>query len=225
MLDLGTGVSEVIGDRAFHAQPIVVAELAQAWMRGVHSAGMAAVGKHFPGHGNVAEDSHLALPLDHRRPEEILMDDLLPFQRLIEAGIEAIMPAHVVYEKASPDLAGFSRFWLKQVLRSELGFQGVVFSDDLTMAAAGEAGGYPQRARAALEAGCDMVLVCNNPDGAAQVLEELETYADPAAHMRLIGMHGRKKITRDQMHLDPRWKEGIGVVAEYEDNPVIDLGL
>ena len=225
VLDLGVGVSKVIGDRAFHAQPIVVAELAQAWMNGMHSAGMAAVGKHFPGHGNVLEDSHLALPRDHRRPEEIMMDDLLPFQRLIDSGIEAIMPAHVIYEKASPDLAGFSGFWLKNVLRGELGFQGVVFSDDLTMAAAGKAGGYPERARAALAAGCDMVLVCNDPEGAAQVLAELNGYADPAAHMRLIRMHGRQRQARDQLHLDPRWKEGVGVVAEYEDNPVSDLGF
>lgn len=223
VLDLGVGVSKVIGDRAFHAQPIVVAELAQAWMNGMHSAGMAAVGKHFPGHGNVSEDSHLALPLDHRSPEEIMMDDLLPFQRLIDSGIEAIMPAHVIYEKASPDLAGFSGFWLKDVLRGELGFQGVVFSDDLTMAAAGKAGGYPARARAALAAGCDMVLVCNDPEGAAQVLTELNGYADPAAHMRLIRMHGRQRQARDQLHLDPRWKEGVEVVAEYEDNPVSDL--
>ena len=127
VLDLGSGASEVIGDRAFHAQPQVVAELAQAWVRGVHAAGMAAVGKHFPGHGNVVADSHLELPVDERRPEDVMMEDLLPFQRMIDAGIEAIMPAHVIYRQASPELAGFSRFWIQEVLRGRLGFQGVVF--------------------------------------------------------------------------------------------------
>lgn len=225
VVDLGCGVSQVIGDRAFHAQPQVVAELAQAWMGGMHEAGMAAVAKHFPGHGNVGEDSHLTLPRDRRRPEEIMMDDLLPFQRLIDQGVEAVMPAHVIYEGAAAELAGFSRYWLQQVLRERLGFQGVVFSDDLTMAAAGEAGDYPQRARAALAAGCDMVLVCNNPQGAVQVLEALEGYADPAGQMRMIRMHGRGGRGGHALHLDPRWKQAVAVVSGFEDSPVLDLGL
>jgi beta-N-acetylhexosaminidase len=225
VLDLGRGLSEVIGDRAFHSQPLVVAELARAWMKGVHSAGMAAVGKHFPGHGCVTEDSHLCLPVDHRRPADVMMEDLLPFQRLIDGGIEAIMPAHVVYDQVSPELAGFSAFWLKEVLRNRLGFQGVVFSDDLTMAAAGEVGGYPERARMALAAGCDMILVCNDPGGAAEVLEALEDYADPAAQMRLIRMHGRKAVSRSGMHLDPRWREAVGFIGKYEHNPVIKMEL
>lgn len=195
VLDLGMGVSQVIGDRAFHPNPIVVAELALAWMAGAHEAGMAAVGKHFPGHGCVVEDSHYALPVDRRRRQEILMDDLLPFRRLIDAGIEAIMPAHVIYADADPELAGFSKYWLREVLRGELGFQGVVFSDDLTMAAAGAAGSVRERARSALNAGCDMILVCNHPAGAEEVLEELEQHTDPAAQMRLVRMHGRKKPT------------------------------
>lgn len=225
VLDLNRGVSQVIGERAFHSQPIVVAELARAWMRGVHAAGMAAVGKHFPGHGSVEEDSHEELPVDHRCAADIMMEDLLPFQRLIEDGIEAIMPAHVIYQQASTDLAGFSRYWLSDILRGQLGFQGVVFSDDLTMTAAGQAGGFPERAQAALDAGCNMVLVCNNPAGAAQVLDELSDYSDPAAQMRLIRMHGRKPINREQMHLDPRWHEAVAAMSEYEDSPVLDLDL
>jgi len=225
VLDLRRGVSEVIGDRAFHSQPLVVAELAHAWMSGAHSAGMASVGKHFPGHGCVTEDSHLCLPVDHRRPEDVMMEDLLPFQRLIDCGIEAIMPAHVVYDQVSAELAGFSPFWLREVLRKRLGFQGVVFSDDLTMVAAGAVGGYPQRARAALEAGCDMILVCNNLQGAAEVLQELEDYADPAAQMRLIRMHGKKAVSRAEVHLDPRWRDAVAFIAQYENNPVIDLDL
>ena len=225
VLDLGTGVSEVIGDRAFHRKPSVVAELAQSWTLGVHAAGMAVVGKHFPGHGNVSEDSHLALPVDRRRREDILMEDLLPFRRLIENGMEAVMPAHVIYAKASPDLAGFSSYWLKQVLRGELGFQGVVFSDDLSMAAAGEAGDVSARARAALEAGCDMILVCNDQKSAARVLDELKAYSDPAAQMRLIRMHGRQKLKRKQLHLDKRWKSAVELVARYESNPTMELDL
>jgi len=225
VLDLDRGVSRVIGDRAFHSQPIVVAELARAWMRGVHSAGMAAVGKHFPGHGSVEEDSHEALPVDHRRPADVMMEDLLPFQRLIGDGIEAIMPAHVIYDRASSDLAGFSRYWLKDILRRQLGFQGVVFSDDLTMTAAKQVGGFPERAQAALDAGCNMVLVCNNPEGAAEVLESLTGYSDPASQMRLIRMHGRRSVNREQMHLDPRWHAAVASVAEYEANATLDLDL
>jgi len=223
VLDLGSGVSEVIGDRAFHRKSGVVAELAQGWVRGVHAAGMAAVGKHFPGHGNVSEDSHLALPVDQRRREEILKLDLLPFRRLIENGIEAIMPAHVIYPNASPELAGFSRYWLQQVLRGELGFQGVIFSDDLSMAAAGEAGNVNSRARAALEAGCDMILVCNDQNAAVGVLDELKDYSDPTAQMRLIRMHGRRKLRREKLHLDKRWKSAVELVAGYEANPTLEL--
>ena len=109
VLDLARGLSSVIGDRAFHTQPHVVAELAYAWMRGAHAAGMPVVGKHFPGHGAVTEDSHLHLPVDRRRPEDIIMEDLLPFQHMIDSGIEAIMPAHIIYEKASPRSGGFFR--------------------------------------------------------------------------------------------------------------------
>ena len=225
VLDLGKGISHVIGNRAFHDVPDVVAQLAHSWMMGVHEAGMAAVGKHFPGHGGVKEDSHHELPVDHRRPEDILMEDLLPFQRMIDYGMEAIMPAHVIYEQAAEELAGFSRFWLQEVLRRRLGFQGVIFSDDLTMTAAGMAGSYSDRAHAALEAGCDMILVCNNQAGAIEVLEALTNYNNPTAQMRLIRMHGRKPISREMMHMDPRWKTAVEVVSRYDENPPMDLNL
>ncbi|MET0047415.1 MAG: beta-N-acetylhexosaminidase [Sedimenticola sp.] len=225
VLDLNRGVSEVIGDRAFHSQPSVVADIASAWMIGTHDAGMAAVAKHFPGHGGVTEDSHLALPVDRRRPEDVMMEDLLPFQRLIDNGLEAVMPAHVIYEKASPDLAGFSRFWLQDVLRQRLGFQGVIFSDDLTMAAAGEAGSYAERADAALAAGCDMILVCNNPVGAVEVLESLAGYSEPASQMRLLRMHGRKRTSSEGLRLDPRWNKAMAVISEFESGSSLDLDL
>ncbi|MEJ1354608.1 MAG: beta-N-acetylhexosaminidase [Candidatus Sedimenticola sp. (ex Thyasira tokunagai)] len=225
VLDLGRGISQVIGDRAFNASPAIVSELALAWMSGVHEAGMAAVGKHFPGHGGVTEDSHEALPVDRRNPQDIMVEDLLPFEQMIDAGLEAIMPAHVVYEKASNELAGFSRFWLQDVLRKKLGFQGVIFSDDLTMAAAGEVGDYPERATTALDAGCDMVLVCNNPVGAGEVLESLKDYSNPAAQMRLIRMHGRKALNREEIHMDPRWKTAVEAVAKFEESSAMELDL
>jgi beta-N-acetylhexosaminidase len=225
VLDLGFGKSSVIGDRAFDRKPLVVAELAHAWMMGVHEAGMAAVGKHFPGHGWVSGDSHCELPIDHRRLGDIMMEDLLPFQRMIDYGMEAIMPAHVIYDHIDPKLAGFSKYWLQDVLRKQLDFQGVIFSDDLTMAAAEEAGGYAQRAQAALEAGCDMVLVCNNSVGASEVLEALEDYNNPAAQMRLIRMHGRKAQRRDVLHMDPRWRESVELIAMYEESPSLNLDL
>jgi beta-N-acetylhexosaminidase len=225
VLDLGLGLSSVIGDRAFGAEPVVVAELAHAWMMGVHEAGMAAVGKHFPGHGGVTEDSHCELPVDRRPTGHLLMEDLVPFQRMIDYGLEAIMPAHVIYEQADRELAGFSRYWLQDVLRNQLGFQGVIFSDDLTMAAAEQAGGYAERAQAALAAGCDMVLVCNNPAGAAEVLAALADHSDPAAQMRLVRMHGRKALAREALHLDPRWSEALEIIARYEENPSLDLDL
>ncbi len=224
VLDLGGELSQVIGDRAFSDRPAVVAELAQAWRRGVNEAGMAAVGKHFPGHGGVREDSHHELPEDRRRMEEI-MADLLPFDRMIRCGLEAIMPAHVVYPQVAPEPAGFSPCWLKEILRGRFRFQGAIFSDDLSMAAADSAGGYADRALAALEAGCDMVLVCNNPKGAAQVLEQLKEYRDPVAQTRLMRMHGHRAMTRDEMHLDPRWKAAVCRLGAFEGTLSLSLDL
>ncbi|KRT56185.1 Periplasmic beta-glucosidase or glycosidase-like protein [endosymbiont of Ridgeia piscesae] len=225
VLDLDMGVSEVIGDRAFSSSPEVVADLARAWMRGVHRAGMAAVGKHFPGHGAVRADSHHALPVDQRRLEDIEIDDLRPFERMIHAGLEAIMPAHVVYPKVDRNLAGFSPFWLQQILRKRLGFQGVIFSDDLSMAAAEEAGSFGERALAARAAGCDMVLVCNNRQAAAQVLEQLREDVDPVSHLRLVRMHGRGDMTSESLHLDPEWKKAVNRLVQAEDGASLDLNF
>ncbi|MES9993958.1 MAG: beta-N-acetylhexosaminidase [Candidatus Thiodiazotropha sp.] len=224
VLDIGFGISEVIGDRAFSQQPEVVARLAKAWMHGSHDAGMAVVGKHFPGHGGVEADSHLALPIDQRRFEDLEMEDLRPFETMIHAGMEAIMPAHVIYSHIDKELAGFSPFWLKKVLRQQLGFQGVIFSDDLNMAAAGEAGGYGDRAVAALSAGCDMVLICNNRPAAREVLDRLKDYEDPAAHVRLVRMHGRKRKNLPQLHLDPQWRSAVNRLSVAPEVISLDLG-
>jgi len=173
VLDVDFGESGVIGDRAFHSDPVAIAQLAAALIAGLREAGMAGVGKHFPGHGHVRADSHLALPVDERSYAEIEAADLLPYKALIEQGLSAVMPAHVIYPKIDAQPAGFSSKWLRQILRAELGFDGMIFSDDLSMEGASTAGGVVQRGRAALAAGCDMVLVCNAPGSARELLAGL----------------------------------------------------
>lgn len=224
VLDLYRGVSPVIDDRAFHQDPEVVAELARAVMRGMHEAGMAAVGKHFPGHGTVAGDSHDMLPVDGRPFEDIRTEDLLAFERLIHYGLPAVMPAHVVYSRVDPRPAGFSRLWLREVLRERLGFTGAVFSDDLSMAGAAVAGDYPRRALAALEAGCDMLVVCNDAAGARQVLEALPAAADPVAQARLVRMHGRAAVDLGEASQRRRWTAAVAALQELERAPELDLG-
>jgi beta-N-acetylhexosaminidase len=154
------------------------------------------------------------------------MEDLVPFERLIAAGLEAMMPAHVVYSRVDARPAGFSPVWLKEILRQRLGFQGVIFSDDLSMGAAQIAGGYPERARAALEAGCDMVLACNNRTGAVEVLDALSDFDNPAGHLRMLRMHGRHAMTQFEVHLDPRWRDTVNALAALteEDSMFLDLG-
>ncbi|MCF6282467.1 MAG: beta-N-acetylhexosaminidase [Candidatus Polarisedimenticolaceae bacterium] len=225
VLDLGLGVSQVIGDRAFDKKPTIVAELARAWIYGAREAGMASVGKHFPGHGAVAEDSHHALPVDQRPYQDLQMEDLLPFERLINCGLEAIMPAHVIYQRIAPDLAGFSPFWLQTVLRERLKFQGVIFSDDLAMAATEGQGSFSERADAAINAGCDMVLVCNNRPAAEQVVDALADYSCPVAQLRLLRMHGRQHQSRSELHLNPRWKKALEALALFEQSNAMSLDI
>ncbi|MDY7116676.1 beta-N-acetylhexosaminidase [Halomonas sp. SSL-5] len=169
VLDVDGGTSTVIGDRSFSCYPETVAALAGAFIDGLHEAGMVAVGKHFPGHGSVAADSHLELPEDDRPLEALRAHDLVPFERLVPR-LDAVMPAHVVYSAFDPRPAGFSPAWLG-MLRESLGFKGVIFSDDLSMAGAAAAGSPGERAQAALTAGCDMLLVCNDRAAALEVLD------------------------------------------------------
>ncbi|MGJ0486756.1 MAG: beta-N-acetylhexosaminidase [Methylomicrobium sp.] len=207
VLDVDCGISQVIGNRSFSTHPELAAELASSFRNGMRSAGMAATGKHFPGHGAVAPDSHLALPVDERDLDSIRAKDLLPFKRLIGEGLEAVMPAHVVFAAADNRPAGFSPFWIQQVLRKELQFNGVVFSDDLSMAGASWGGDYPERAGLALAAGCDMVLVCNNPAAAEQVLEALPIKKDPLRESRLAAMRGRPQFSREQLLNSVQWRQ------------------
>jgi beta-N-acetylhexosaminidase len=224
--DVDYGVSEVIGDRAFAGDPQTVGRLASAWMLGAREAGMISVAKHFPGHGFVAADSHCDLPVDERPLAKVTGSDLLPFAWLIDGGLEGVMPAHVIYARCDSRPAGFSRFWLQEILRGRLGFQGAVFSDDLSMSAAASAGGYAERARAALEAGCDMVLVCNAPAGAAEVLDALRDYHDPVAQSRMARLHGRPARALGRLREDRRWHEAVALAADLRERPgSLDLDL
>ncbi|MCJ9714611.1 beta-N-acetylhexosaminidase, partial [Bordetella hinzii] len=170
VLDLDYGASKVIGNRAFHRDPRVVAMLARALIQGLALAGMAACGKHFPGHGHVQADSHHEIPVDKRTLADILKEDAAPYGWLGDGVLSSVMPAHVIYPKVDSQPAGFSRRWVTDILRGQLGYDGVVFSDDLTMEGASVAGDILARAQAALSAGCDMVLVCNRPDLADELL-------------------------------------------------------
>ncbi|MFT5396286.1 MAG: beta-N-acetylhexosaminidase [Gammaproteobacteria bacterium] len=224
VLDVGGKISQVIGDRAFHVNPDQVSNLARAYMRGMKEAGMAAVGKHFPGHGSVPEDSHIAIPYDRRKYEDIQMKDLIPFERMIRAGLPGLMPAHVIYPEVDEKPAGFSPIWLKQILRKQLEFQGTIFSDDLSMKGAEIMGNYPQRAEAALHAGCDMVLACNNQAGAISILEEAEIPNSIELQSRLIRMHGHFDKNLDELKQTQIWQECSAAVLQLEKEPELNLG-
>lgn len=225
VLDIDKKISQVIGDRAFHQSPDVVAELAKHFMAGMKRAGMAAVGKHFPGHGSIAEDSHHAVPVDKRRFGDISMDDFVPFERLIRAGLPGIMPAHVIYPEVDSMPAGFSEKWLKQILRKQLGFQGVIFSDDISMAGAEVIGDYVARAEAALAAGCDMVLVCNNQAQATKVLEQMKAEINPASQVRLMRMHaGKDALSFDSLRQSEEWQTLAKEITSIEKMPELGLG-
>lgn len=224
VLDIDYGVSKVIGDRAFHQDAQIITELAHAYTQGMHQAGMAATGKHFPGHGAVTADSHIDIPVDDREYKEIYAKDILPFKRMIHHGMAAIMPAHVIYTKVDTLPAGFSKIWLQDVLRKRLGFQGVIFSDDLDMKGASVIGeNYVDRAEKALSAGCDMVLVCNNRDGAMNVVDNLSGHNDPVSHLRLARMHGKHNITMSELHKSERWKTSSDILKRYQDDPTMEL--
>ncbi len=191
VLDVDYGQSSVIGDRAFHSEPQAIAELAHSLLLGLRQSGMHSVGKHFPGHGFVQADSHLDMPVDERAYVDIEMCDLIPFRQMVDYGLSAVMPAHVIYPKVDSRPAGFSPVWLKNILRGQLGFEGCIFSDDLSMEGATVAGGIVQRAEAALNAGCDMVLVCNKPESADELLRGLHWEMPVTSKARLVQMRGR----------------------------------
>jgi beta-N-acetylhexosaminidase len=222
VLDIDYGNSAVIGDRAFHRDTRAITDLAHSLMIGMKRGGMATVGKHFPGHGFVAADSHTDIPVDERSFDEIEHDDLIPFRRMTDIGMQAVMPAHVIYPKVDSKPAGFSRVWLQEVLRKRLGFNGVIFSDDLSMEGAVVAGNVTQRALAALEAGCDMVLVCNRPDLADELLETLTWNISAVSMVRLARMHGgHHPSTMVALHEDAEFMRvvhAMGTIGIAEGN-------
>jgi beta-N-acetylhexosaminidase len=193
-------------------------------MSGMNSAGMCAVGKHFPGHGGVEGDSHLELPVDDRDLDTLRDADMLVFERMIHYGLPAVLAAHVVYSKVDAKPAGYSRIWLKQVLREELGFTGAVFSDDLGMAGAALEGGPCAQAELALGAGCDMILLCNDRGAAESVLEEHPLRSSALRSARLARMHGRNTISWRELHADPSHREIAATVGTLERAPELDLG-
>ncbi len=210
VVDLGRG-NLAIADRAFSDDPQVVAEFTRAYIHGMHAAGMAATIKHFPGHGTVREDTHFDNAVDNRTLDEMRATDLVPFAAGIEAGADAVMLAHVAYPQVAPEPAGYSRVWIEDILRREMGFRGVVFSDDIGMAAAFSAGGVKARIDAHLDAGCDVVLVCH-PDLVDESLAAVQ--GRRLNTMALIGLMGRGAMGWDGLLADARHAQsGFGSVA------------
>ena len=211
-------ISDVIGDRAFAKNVQDIVPLASAFMKGMQRAGMATTGKHFPGHGSVKADSHVAAAIDQRDYQDIYDNDMQSFIQL-QGQLDALMPAHVIYEKVDPNPAGFSAYWIQKVLRQTLKFDGVLFSDDLSMQAACVAGGADARIRAALEAGCDMGLVCNNRESACIALAGIENLPLPN-QTRLARMRGKiPNITiGESFDLGDEWKTVKKVIEEFRNS-------
>ncbi|GAC14172.1 beta-N-acetylhexosaminidase [Aliiglaciecola lipolytica] len=211
------GVSDVIGDRSFHQNPEKIVLLASAFIEGMHSAGMKCTGKHFPGHGNVKEDSHIALPVDKRSKDEIFQLDMEIFSKLQGQGmLDAVMPAHVIYPAVDDLPAGFSEIWVNQILRQQLGFNGVVFTDDLSMQGAAHLGSFTERAKAGLRAGCDMTLVCNHPKGAAEVLDGLPTDYAPTGRVKAMRKGAFSDFT--SLKKTEQYQQAIRLLGKFSEN-------
>jgi len=222
-VDLDWGVSEIIGDRAFHKDPEAVGDLASAFSRGLRGAGMAAIAKHFPGHGAVVADSHEKLPVDRREYRDVL-DDMRPYDKMIDNRLVAgVMMSHVIYSEIDPLPAGFSKYWIQSELRSRLGFDGAVFCDDLSMKATDSYGRMPKRARLALQAGCDMVLICNDRPAAQAVVTSLNEYSNPLSLVRLARLHGTGHVLRESLLASEEWQAAAKRFVDWQDRPPLEL--
>jgi beta-N-acetylhexosaminidase len=221
-VDLDYGVSEIIGDRAYHANPESVARLAIAAVQGMRQAGMAATAKHFPGHGAVVADSHLALPVDRRTLAD-LAPDLLPYRRLIPNELAAVMMGHVLFPAVDDVPASFSRRWVGDVLRGELDFRGVVFADDLTMEGASVMGGVVARAEAAIAAGCDVLPVCNRRASVIELIDGLKSLPGPASQMRVRLMRGKDAPGRAALLASQQYRECREWLARCDRPPELTL--
>jgi beta-N-acetylhexosaminidase len=222
-VDLDYGVNEAIGERAFHRRSDVVSQLTVAYTHGMRDAGMAATAKHFPGHGAVIADSHLTLPVDRRELVD-MADDLAPYRRLIANGLPAVMVAHVLFPALDAAPASLSSRWIRDVLRGELRFQGVVFADDLSMGGAAAAyGDIVTRAQQALAAGCDMLPVCNNRKSVVTLLDGLNVEPEPASRLRFVRLHGRDGVSREALTALPEWNRSQELLARLTAAPALKL--
>jgi beta-N-acetylhexosaminidase len=221
-VDLDYGLNEAIGDRAWHPTADATAQLAVAYMLGMREAGMAATAKHFPGHGAVVADSHVALPVDRRELAD-LDEDLTPYRRLIANGLPAVMVAHILLPAEDAAPASLSARWIRGVLRQNLNFQGAVFTDDLSMGAVTAGGDIVERCQRALSAGCDMLLVCNDPASRTQALARLQAAPDPASQLRLVRMRGGERLSQAQLQSSQAWHAAQQLLTRLRAAPALSL--
>ena len=211
VIDLDLGMAEVIGDRALHSGADAVSALSAAFSAGANAAGMAVTAKHFPTHAGARADSHTALAVDDRDLHQ-LTDDLAPYRYLIAGGLESVMVGHVIFPSADPSPASLSAFWMKEQLRERLGFGGAVLSDDMSMAGADVGSGCQQRILASLQAGCDMVLLCNAPEEIPAAIEALGDYRNPASGPRLARLRGGPRTNWKNLRESEQWRTARGLL-------------
>lgn len=216
VLDLDDNQCKAIGDRSFSRYPQATIQLARSYIQGMNEAGMAATAKHFPGHGSVEADSHLALPEDPRALDEISAHDLMPFKELAEC-YQAVMPGHLLFPKIDTEPVGFSTIWLQRILRQTLGFDGVIFSDDLSMAGAAARGGYARRAELALAAGCDLLLACNNRQGTYEILAFLEQSSQGSGADAVHFMRARKTLAYERILTEPDYDRAQQMMTTLQE--------
>lgn len=215
VLDIDHGICHVIGERALHHHPEVVRQLAHNFILGMQQAGMTGVAKHFPGHGGVKVDSHQATPIDERSFAQLMYDDFIPFRYVIDQGMQALMPAHIQFPQIDSELVTFSKIWLKDILRGELDYRGLIISDDIMMGAARDQ--YPdpiQRVRRAFQAGCDGVCVCHHREVVYRLLDELAPELSLNTANPLLNLRGKPKIAWDDLSQDQRWQQAQQVIDE-----------
>ena len=218
VLDIGNPISDVIGNRAFAEDPEIIIELAKRWIAGMNSAGMAAVGKHFPGHGSVVGDSHHMMPVDPRPFDDIDQLDLKPFSALMQQNLQGLMMAHVVYPEVDSLAAGFSEKWIKHFIRQKFQYDGVVFSDDLCMRGAESVGDMSARTELAIKAGCDVLLVCNNPDASDDVLAAAELYTIDLKLERINSLFPPVGASFSDLFEQDNWTHRTRLLAEFNQS-------
>lgn len=222
VVDRDLGLADVIGDRALHRDAEVVAALALRFAAGAKHAGMQVTAKHFPTHAGALSDSHTEPAVD-RRELAALDDDLLPYRKLISWGLHSVMVAHVSFPAVDPKPASVSAWWIKEMLRGRLGFSGAVIADDMNMAGAAVAGSATERVRSSLDAGCDLVLLCNAPADVPAVIEALEGYVNPSAQLRLTRLHGGTGGDWEALHASAEWQRACEALGQLRARPELRL--